>query len=66
MEWNDFLKRKCLDKAVLIERQRKIEEWIRQCGGIRTLPEDTLRLLENECKRVTDEYDAACRNIRNN
>lgn len=66
MAWKDFLRRKCLNDAVLKERQRKIEEWISQCGGIHILPGETLRLLESECKRVTDEYDAACRNIRSN
>lgn len=65
MVWRDFLKKKCLNEHVLAERQRRIEEWVSQCGGIRTLPEESLRLLENESKRVTDEYDVACRNIRN-
>src|SRR2546429_801094 len=64
MVWIDFLKKKCPDEQVLAERQSKIEEWISQCGGIRTLPEETLHLLENECRRVTAEYDIACRNIR--
>jgi hypothetical protein len=65
MAWKDFLKKKCPGEQVLAYRQLKIEEWVNLCGGIRTLPEETLRLLKYECERVKVEYDVACRNIRN-
>lgn len=65
MAWKDFLKKKCPDEQVLAKRQVKIEEWVNQCGDIRILPEETLRLLKYECERVTAEYDVACHNIRN-
>jgi hypothetical protein len=64
MAWNDFLKKKCSDEQTLAERQRKIEEWMSQCGGSPLLSEEILRLLESEYKRVAAEYDAACRKIR--
>ena len=65
MAWKDFLKKKCPDEQVLVERQRKIEEWISQHGDTQPLPEESLRLLESEYKRVAAEYDLACRRIRN-
>lgn len=64
MEWKDFLKKKCPNDQVLADRQFKIEEWIRLNGDAPVLPEETRRLLESEYKRVTAEYDVACRRIR--
>lgn len=64
MAWKDFLTKKCPDEQVLVERQRKIEEWVNQNEGICTLSEESLSLLENEYERVAAEYDAACRKIR--
>ena len=64
MAWRDFLKKKCPNEQVLVERQRRIEDWISQNGDMPTLPDEILRLLESECKRVTAEYNVACNKVR--
>jgi hypothetical protein len=64
-DWQDFLWQKSGAKtSTFAQRKRKIEQWARACGDARTLPEKALHVLEEECRRVTAEYDAACRRIR--
>ena len=63
-EWTSFLMSKCNDPDILASRRDRIEQWIQLNGGHPVLDEDTLEILSAEQKRVTDEYDAACRRIR--
>lgn len=65
MDWQEFLKLKCAgDASVLNERKIKIERWARECGDARVIREGALQVLEEECRRVTAEYDRACARIR--
>jgi len=63
-EWRAFLSSKCGDLSTLAERRTRIEEWIELNGGHPVLDGATLEVLSVEAKRVTDEYDLACRRIR--
>jgi hypothetical protein len=63
-EWSKFLTSKCKDQYTLTARRARIQQWIELNGGHPVVDEDTLELLNAEAKRVTDEYDAACRRIR--
>lgn len=64
-DWQEFMRQKCGgDSPTFAERKKKIEEWIASCGDSRTLSEEILRVLEEECRRVTQEYDKGCRRVR--
>ena len=65
MDWQEFLKLKCAgDASLLNERKMKIERWARECGDARVIRGQALQVLEEECRRVTAEYDRACARIR--
>ena len=64
-DWQEFLHRKCKGETQTVtDRKNRIEQWIRTCGNARVLPETILRVLEEQCRRVTTEYDIACRKVR--
>lgn len=64
VDWQEFLRRKSGQGREFRERKRKIEKWVKGCGGVRMLSEPTLKLLEKEGRRLTATYDDACRKVR--
>jgi len=64
--WRDFLREKCgNDTAMIAVRTRRIEQWIRERGDAPVLSEAAVRLAEEEGRRLTIEYNDACRRIKN-
>jgi HNH endonuclease len=64
MGWEEFLLKKCGEGPLWERRRRKILDWINSAGAIPPLTDETLRLLEEEGRRVTAAYDKACRRLR--
>jgi len=66
LDWRDFLQLKCGAESALLEIRRcKIEQWIRDRGGLHVLPDETLRLLEDGHRQCAMEYDAARTLLKN-
>ncbi len=64
MGWEEFLLKKCGDGPLLEERRHKILDWVNSAGVVPPLPDATLRLLDEESRRVTAVYEEACRKLR--
>ena len=63
--WLEFLRRKCCgDESLFLDRRRMIEQWRGQCGPVAVIPDEALRVLAEEARRVTSEFDLACSRIR--
>ena len=63
--WEGFLSEKCHGDATAIRlKRRRIEQWIEECGARPSFSEIASRLAEEEGRRLTDEYNQACRRIK--
>ena len=63
--WQEFLRDKCGGKTpTFLDRREKIQRWVVACGDSPVLPEAILEVLNDECRRMSDEYDLACQRIR--
>jgi hypothetical protein len=63
-DWESFINSKCPGSDIRARRTQRIRSWIESHGGHPVLRQEVLSLLTSEAKRVTDEYDLACRRIR--
>jgi HNH endonuclease len=63
--WEDFLRQKCCNDATIIAIKRlRIGRWIEECGTAPLLSKSAGRVAEEEGRRLTAEYNQACRRIR--
>jgi HNH endonuclease len=63
-DWEQYLKSICRNQRTYLSRWRRIDTWMKRCGGPKCLPSRVLSVIEKECARSTAYYDRACRRVR--
>lgn len=63
-DWVPYLRSVCRNQRTYISRRRRIDAWMKQCGGPKRLPSRVLSVIKKECARSTAHYDQACQRVR--